>query len=167
MSARAPSRGGAVELVVFRLAGDRFAFALDDVVEVLGARAVVRRADGPGPAVVTAQSRLGPVPVQDLREALGLDGADPEDDAGEARRVLVVRPRDGELVGLAVDDVEGVREIATDSLSPPPHLYAVHPRERVRAIARLEDGLVVLLDPFDFARANRLAAPAGADSAAG
>ena len=79
------------------------------------------------------------LPVVSLRSLFGLAPAEPS----PAARIIVAELDRGR-VGLAVDSVRAVRLLPSDSLEPPPALGAGP--AHVAGIARVDDGLVILLD---------------------
>lgn len=81
------------------------------------------------------------VPVVDLAERLGL-GRRP---LAPNMRVLVVQ-LDGQVVGMAVDDVERVAYLAEGDVQPPPPVVARVSAEFLRGVAYLQGQVVLVLD---------------------
>lgn len=140
---------GTRAVIAFRLGEESYALALEAVEEVAPGGAVRRRPDLPGALCGAVRVRGGEVPVLDLRRRLGLPDA-----AEGAGKVLVCRRAGEERLGLLVDEVSGVREVPAGTLVAPPR-YFERAAAHLLGIARLEDGLVLLLDPV-----RLLAAPA-------
>ena len=99
--------------VVVRLGGGRFALPMDTVAEV-GRTPGVTRVPGTPPWVRGVTNWRGRIlGVLDLRDLLGLR---PATDGGEGR--LVVLSRNGSMVGLLAERVDGVIEVDTEALEP-------------------------------------------------
>ncbi|WP_367307445.1 chemotaxis protein CheW [Alicyclobacillus acidocaldarius] len=81
------------------------------------------------------------VPVIDLAERVGLAQVS----ADEERRI-VVADVDEMLVGMVVDAVEDVVQIAPESVEPPPSVVGGLEAVYLRGVARLGDDLLVLLN---------------------
>ncbi|WP_437281562.1 chemotaxis protein CheW [Sorangium sp. So ce375] len=81
------------------------------------------------------------VPVVDLRVRFGFRSAEPTLDS----RVIVVQ-RGGRTVGLLVDSAREVVNIAEGELKPPPEVMAEESAGFVRAVAKLGERLVMLVD---------------------
>lgn len=81
------------------------------------------------------------IPVIGLRSRLGL----PAVEETSASRIIVVEV-DGESIGMVVDAVEEVVTIAPGSVSPPSPVLVSVDTDFVRGIARLPQGLVILVD---------------------
>jgi purine-binding chemotaxis protein CheW len=127
------------QLVVFHIGEQRYAFPLSDVQEI---QQIVQMAEVPDAHVgvlgmVNLRGRV--IPAIDLNARLGVASGT----RGLDTPMVVVRHHDG-LVALVVDAVDDVLGIATGCIQPAPPL---HPLESVmHGVARLEDGLVYVLD---------------------
>ena len=126
-----------VALLAFTVAGQEFALPLGDVREVLRIPEGVALLPHAGAGVAgTAAHRGRLVPLLDLRALLALG-------AGERRappRVLLTRIG-RHRVGLVVDAVSAVLEVAEDQIDPLPLVLARGAAEaRIQAICRLDDG---------------------------
>ena len=98
--------------VVVRLGGGRFALPMDAVAEVGRTPGVTRVPGTPSWVRGVTNWRGRILGVLDLRELLGLSPAD----VGEGR--LVVLSRNGSMVGLVAERVDGVIDVDTDVLEP-------------------------------------------------
>lgn len=128
-----------IQLVVFIIEGQRYALHLPSVERVLPMVAMARLPNAPDVAlgVINLHGRV--IPVVDLRRRFGL----PPHDYGLSAHLLVVRTARRTLA-IAVEEVLGVREIATEALIPPD---AVLPGiGHVAGIAALPDGLLLIYD---------------------
>jgi chemotaxis signal transduction protein len=127
-----PAAGGAV--VVFRVAGDRYALPLEVVARVLpsGAETATRADDG-GREIARLSARA----------CLGYDEAT----ADAETHGILLRLDEGEAV-LSVDQVDGVSELDAAGVTPAPAVFAGRTAELLRGVARApEGGLILLLNP--------------------
>jgi purine-binding chemotaxis protein CheW len=99
-------------LLVFMLGGNRHAVEVEAVVQVVEARGLQRLVATPPWLLGALVARGRVVPVLDVRERLGLGRG-----LAEPGKVLVLEQA-GELVGLAVEALEGRRDLSRSTLSP-------------------------------------------------
>jgi purine-binding chemotaxis protein CheW len=99
-------------LLVFTLGGELHAVEVAAVVQVVEARGLQRLVATPPWLLGALVARGRVVPVLDLRERLGLGRG-----LADLGQVLVLEQA-GELVGLAVEGLEGRRDVARRTLSP-------------------------------------------------
>ena len=128
-----------IQLVVFIIEGQPYALHLPCVERVLPMVAMARLPNAPDVAlgVINLHGRV--IPVVDLRRRFGL----PPHDYGVSAHLLVVRTARRTLA-IAVEEVIGVREIATEAVIPPD---AVLPGiGHVAGIAALPDGILLIHD---------------------
>jgi purine-binding chemotaxis protein CheW len=130
-----------LQLALFRVG--KFTCALDiDVVQEINRNAlatVVHDAPSYVRGIINLRGHV--VTVIDLRAKLGL----PPLDTGRTPRGLVVKSH-GELVGLLVDDVDDIVEVASGDITPtPPHLSGDF-GSYFSGVYQLESDLVVVLD---------------------
>lgn len=98
----------------------------------------------PGAAPFVAglvQIRRRVVPVVDLRIRFGMPAAAPS----LGQRVIIVQVAE-RTVGLLVDSAREVVHVPADAIAPPPELIAGQSAGFVRAVARVKDRLVMLID---------------------
>ena len=137
----ASAAGETEQLITFGLAGERYGLPVGFVAGVASG-AGLRRMEGlPEGFRGAVSSREGSVAVMDLGERLGLGRRR----AGEGKMLISHAPG-GAPLGLLVDEVHGVREVREDALESLP-LYFDRAAEHLRGIARLPDGLTLVLDP--------------------
>ena len=139
-------RSAGLEIVVVRIADERYAVAASYVWRVIGTPDI---APVPGaPAILVGVMNLhGEVlPVFDPRLLLGLAG-----DAAPARIQVVVLGNERAELGLVVDAADEVARLTTDQLHAPPDSLAHDRRELLRGVTRsgliLLDGAKLLADP--------------------
>jgi purine-binding chemotaxis protein CheW len=132
-------RGGA-RFLVFESAGRRYACSLDAVREIVSFRVGTRLPGAPAHVVGLINLRGRLLTVVDLAVFLG------GRDAGEARAAgsIVLVAAGTRVVGVLVDEVRDVRLIADDAVEQVTDATITH--GAVRALARLDDGIAVVLD---------------------
>jgi purine-binding chemotaxis protein CheW len=128
--------GEPLQLIVFSLGGEPYALPISQIQEVIRyrePRTIASRVPWVT-GVVTLRGEI--LPVGDLAARLGVS-AEPSDQ----RRIVIVSTPAG-AAGLLVDSVDQVAIVAGEQLELP----LTADEEVVRAIAKLEDHLVVVLD---------------------
>ena len=130
------SDGRSQQLVIFSLAGEQYALPITDVNEIIRytePRSVVS-ASAWIRGVIGLRGKI--VPIYDLAARLGLSvDADPEE--------IVIVDCGDQQVGIMVDDVDEVITVGSDQLNDMPGGGS----DCVLAIAKLDERLVMLLDP--------------------
>ena len=144
-AAEAPVR----ELLVFELAGERYALPLAVVREIMRVPAIteVPRAPESVLGVISARGRV--TTLIDLRKRLRLD----ERPTGTRARVLLVAHGD-EVLGLLVDGVRQVQRLLTSEIelasvlgsSAPSHLLGIGRPTPPQGVARADGDMLLLLD---------------------
>jgi purine-binding chemotaxis protein CheW len=134
------------QLVVFSLGSEEYALPIGSVHEII--RYTEPRTVASDAAwirgVIGLRGKI--IPIFDLAARMELDNA-----GSEPGKIVIVETGTGQ-VGVMVDEVEEVLTISGDQLEDAPASDAVE------AIAKIEDRLVVLLDPEGlFARAGTAA----------
>lgn len=132
-------RSSVITLVVFDIEGQRYALPLNEVERVLPMVAVSPLPKAPAVAigVINLHGRI--IPVLDVRRRFGL----PSRDYGLTAHLLVARTIRRSLA-LPVDEVLGVRSVATDTVTPPDGILPGI--GHVAGIAALVDGLLFIHD---------------------
>lgn len=144
----ASPQGGNLAVLTARVDGQRVAFPLRHVHEVLPAAETTRLAHAPAVVRGVLNLRGEPLPVLDLRTRLGLPGRDAELDD----HVLVCRVRD-RRVGVWVDRAQDVDTLCGSSLAPLP---ADSPTRHLAGVALLDDGLLLVSDVDSFLSADEV-----------
>jgi purine-binding chemotaxis protein CheW len=137
------------QLVVFSLGSEEYALPIGAVHEIIRFTEprTVASEDAWIRGVIGLRGKI--IPIFDLAARLGLNGSQPG-------KIVIVESGSGQ-VGVMVDDVEEVLTVSSDRLED----VACADRESIEAIARIEDRLVILLNPeglFARAAADDLAA---------
>lgn len=147
--------------IEFLLAGQRFAFPLEEVSAIVRAPGEVRALPGAGPAILgVAVHGANLLPVVALADLLGL----PRSPAGPRSRLLIASVG-GAPAGLLVDAALGALRARARDISPAPAVLDRGSGEaRIAAIARTPAGLTAILSVrrlFDEATTAHLEALAG------
>jgi purine-binding chemotaxis protein CheW len=128
------------QLVVFALGDDEYGVPIANVQEII--RYVPPRPIPGSPSHVEGVLNLrgSIIPVINLQQLFGSRGA-PSEDA----TVVVVELSDA-TVGVVVDEVREVMTIDLAATEPPPAGIGAEGDESIRAVAKLQDRLLVVLD---------------------
>ncbi len=128
-------------VVIFRLGKEYYALDIQAVQEIVRMQAItaIPGTDFWVEGITNLRGRV--VPVIDLRKRCNVDISDytPE------TRIVVVSSATG-MVGLIVDAVSEVMRIPSDQVEVPSSVVNVSENAYLRAIAKLEDRLVSLMD---------------------
>jgi purine-binding chemotaxis protein CheW len=133
-----------IQLVVFQLRGDEYAFPISGVSEIIR-HATPRAVDSDTPGVRGVIGLRGKIiPVIDLVARLSLPFSDSELSA-EAGKVIVL-DHDGRQLGVMVDDVDQVVTVGDDQLEQVPTAGSL-----TNTFAKLGERLVMVLEPAELA----------------
>jgi len=134
--------GKMLELVEFRLEGEEFGVPIQDVREIIRMQEVTRVPHAPDFVEGVINLRGQVIPVVALRKRLGM----PPKENDRNTRIVIVE-LDGELVGFVVDSVTEVLRLPKDQTEPPPEMVVGVEQEYITAVGKLDDRLLILLDP--------------------
>jgi purine-binding chemotaxis protein CheW len=138
------------QLVVFSLGSEEYALPIGSVHEIIRftePRMVASDADWIR-GVIGLRGKI--IPIFDLASRMGLDTA-----GAVPGKIVIVESGTGQ-VGVMVDEVEEVLTVSSEQLEDVPSAAS----DAIEAIAKIEDRLVILLNPAG------LFAPSGADDLA-
>ena len=127
------------QLVVFTLGNEEYALPIRQVHEIIRytePRSVAAES-GWVRGVISLRGKI--VPVYDLAACLGLQA----ERTGEGAKIVIVEPATDLLAGVVVDDVEEVLTVDDSQLDAVPAAGS----PSIEAIAKIDDRLVILLDP--------------------
>lgn len=130
------------QYVVFRLGDENYGIDVNHVREIITMQKIT---EVPGTrefieGVINLRGYV--IPVFNLRKKFSL----PEREVTRATRIVVVEV-EGEAVGIIVDEVYEVLRLAREEIErPSPSIVAGIDSEYIKGIAKLERGLVILLD---------------------
>lgn len=129
------------QLVVFSLGDEEYALPITQVHEIIR-YTEPRSVASTDPSVRGVISLRGKIlPVYDLATRLGVEHAA---EISEAKIVIVETAHD--MAGVIVDDVEEVITIDAEQIGEAP-TAGIGPTHPINGIAKIDDRLVVLLDP--------------------
>ncbi|GLH74797.1 chemotaxis protein CheW [Geothrix limicola] len=130
-----------LELVVFRLGPESYGLRLHEVREIImvGQITPVPRAPHFVDGVLNLRGEV--MPVVDLRTRFGLERVE----ATSISRILITSIG-GVYTGLVVDAVDEVRPVDLHRFGPPPAVTAVGANRYIEKVARLDNGMIFLLE---------------------
>jgi len=130
------------QLVVFRIMNEEFGVPIQRVREIIKVPHITHLPHS-APYVEGVINLRGDVlPVINLRRRFGLEAQEKDD----STRIMIVEYGDGQ-VGLVVDAVTEVLRLPRSAIgAPPAHVAGLH-TELIAGIGKLEDRLLILLDP--------------------
>jgi purine-binding chemotaxis protein CheW len=136
---------GNEQYLTFMLAGEEYGVAILQVQEIKGWDKVTRIPHTPDYVLGVINLRGAVVPILDLRRRLGLGTVE----FGPTTVVIVVRVNNGggeRTVGMVVDAVSEVYHVKTAETRPPPEVCGNVNTVFVKALATVQDRLLILLD---------------------
>ncbi len=138
-----PANGQTTEkhLVLFTIAGEKYAVDINSVYEIIRPQPVTRVPKAPFFVEGIINLRGKVVPVVDMRKRFGLANTEQTKDS----RIMVV-DSNGESVGIIVDAVTEVLRIPADSIEPPSNIIISTASDYMLGIAKRNGDMIVLLD---------------------
>jgi purine-binding chemotaxis protein CheW len=133
------------QYLTFALGGEQYGTDIMRVQEIRAWEAVTRVPYSPQYILGVINLRGAIVPVIDLRVRFGLEHAS-FDSATVIVVVRVAGERGERVVGVVVDSVRDVHDIAASQIQPTPELLGSVDRLFVKAIANVDGNLIILLD---------------------
>jgi purine-binding chemotaxis protein CheW len=140
-----PTESASEQYLTFMLAGEEYGVAILQVQEIKGWDKVTRIPHTPEYVLGVINLRGAVVPILDLRRRLGLGSVD----FGPTTVVIVVRVNRGgaeRTVGMVVDAVSEVYNVAASETKPPPDVCGNVNTVFVKALATVQDRMLILLD---------------------
>jgi len=138
---RAASRGPAAQYVTFRLAEETFAINVMKVQEVLRVSEIALVPGAPGYVLGIINLRGNVVTVIDARLRMGMEPREPD----EASRVIVIEG-DRQVVGVLVDSVAEVIELAEADIEPAPDVGGDEASRYIQGVSSREGKLTIVVD---------------------
>ncbi len=130
-----------LQLVTFKLAGQKYAVDILKVQEINNMKEITSIPNAPGYLEGAINLRGKVIPVLNLRKKFGFE----ENANVELRKIIIMDVR-GVIMGLIVDAVSDVLRITRDVVEPPPPVSSNVSSDFLSGIAKLPEGLVILLD---------------------
>lgn len=144
------SLGG--KYLTFSLAGEEYGVEILKVREIIKIMDITSIPQVPGDVKGVINLRGKVIPVIDLRLKFGMEPADYTD------QTCIVVVDVGALVGVIVDTVQEVLDIAGEQIDPPPPLGAQVDTSFVLGMGKVKDDVKILLDIDKVLGADELAA---------
>jgi purine-binding chemotaxis protein CheW len=139
--ASATSHTEMLQLVTFKLAGQKYAVDILKVQEINNMKEITTIPNAPSYLEGAVNLRGKVIPVLNLRKKFGLE----EQENKELCKIIIMDVR-GVIMGLIVDAVSDVLRVPRDVVEPPPPVSSNISSEFIFGIAKLPEGLVILLD---------------------
>jgi purine-binding chemotaxis protein CheW len=136
------TRADGEQTVGLELAGELYGVEIGRVQEIIRMQPITAVPNGPAFIEGLTNLRGRVIPVMDLRKRFGVDAGAPT-----RRSRIVVAELGGQTVGLIVDAVSEVLRVAAEQIEPPSTLITTSESAYLRGVAKLEERLVLLLDP--------------------
>ena len=130
-----------LQLVTFKLAGQKYAVNILKVQEINNMKEITSIPNAPSYLEGAVNLRGKVIPVLNLRKKFAFE----EKAADELSKIVIMDVR-GVIMGLMVDAVSDVLRIPRDLVEPQPPVSSNVSTEFISGIAKLEEGLVILLD---------------------
>jgi len=130
------------ELLTFVIAGENYAVAIENIVEIVTPRPVTRIPNADDTIVGIISLRGTIVTLLDVRRKLRHP---PASAAGADTRIVVLEHR-GETVGFEVDRVLRVVKTAAGAIEPHPVVHSSELDDAIRGVFRQANALTILLD---------------------
>lgn len=128
--------------LTFGVAQEEYGVGIAFVTEIVGMQKIMPVPDVPAYIKGVINLRGKVIPVMDMRTRFNM----PEAQYNE-RTVIIVLDVDAVPIGLVVDDVRDVLEIAPANIDPPPQFGAVRDNKRlIRGLGKSGDLVAVILD---------------------
>jgi len=141
MQAASPTLAREEQVVILELDGDPYGIDIGKVQEIIRMKPITHVPNSPPFIEGVTNLRGRVVPVMDLRKRFGGAAREP------TRRTRIVVVEIGpHTLGLIVDAVSEVLRVPADRVEPPSSLIAETESKLVRAVAKVDDRLVLLLD---------------------
>ena len=130
------------QFISFSVGAEEYGLELLRVKEVIRVREITWLPKAPSFVKGIINLRGDVISIIDLRDKFGLESREDT----EQTRVIVVE-MDGRLMGMVVDSASQVVRIPADQIDPPPPVPGGFSQEFITGVAKLEDRLVILLNP--------------------
>ena len=130
-----------LQLVTFKLDGQKYAVDILKVQEINNMKEITSIPNAPAYLEGVINLRGKVIPVLNLRMKFGFE----ENANSELRKIVIMDVR-GVIMGLIVDAVSDVLRISRDVVEPSPPVSSNVSSEFISGIAKLPEGLVILLD---------------------
>lgn len=131
---------------------ESYALEMSCIVEIIEYKTVTAVPETPAYIAGVINVRGTILPVIDLRARFHLPGA-----SGKSRRCLIIILFEGQKIGLLVDSVTDLLEIAAEKITPPPQAGASYSHVFIKGIGITDSGMVLIADPDKLVNLDELA----------
>jgi purine-binding chemotaxis protein CheW len=130
-----------LQFVTFKLAGQKYAMDILKVQEINNLKEITPVPNAPAYVEGAINLRGKVIPVLNLRKKFHME----QKDLSESNKIIIIDIR-GTVTGIIVDAVSDVLRVPEDVVEPPPPVSSSVRSEFIRGVAKLPDGLIVVLD---------------------
>jgi purine-binding chemotaxis protein CheW len=130
-----------LQLVTFKLAGQKYAVDILKVQEIDNMKEITAIPNAPSYLEGAINLRGKVIPVLNLRKKFSFE----ENTSPDLAKIVIMDVR-GVIMGLVVDSVSDVLRIPRDLVEPPPPVSSNVSSDFIAGIAKLDEGLVILLN---------------------
>lgn len=131
-----------IQLVGFILGNEHFGIPIDKIQEINRMSDITKVPNAPMYVEGVMNLRGAVLPVVNLRIKIGM----PTIEYDSKSRIIIIEIEDM-TIGFIVDEVREVLRINKSQLAPPPEISSNMDTDYITAVAKLEDELVILIDP--------------------
>ena len=135
------SQSEEMQLVIFDLAGEAYGVVIQAVLEIIRMQEITTIPQAPYVVKGVINLRGKVIPVADLRKRFSMPAAE---ESKESR--IVVVDIGGQAIGMTVDAVTEVTRIPAGTVEPPSSVITTSDSDYLMGIAKLESGMIILLD---------------------
>ncbi|HVN49371.1 MAG TPA: chemotaxis protein CheW [Bacteroidota bacterium] len=130
-----------LQLVSFKIGDEEFGVDILKVQEIIRMLEITQVPNTPPYVDGVINLRGKVIPIVDLRSRFGMERRDHDRNS----RIVVVE-LNGKIIGFVVDSVNEVLRIPKNVTEPPPALVADIDTKYIKAVGKLDDRLLILLD---------------------
>jgi purine-binding chemotaxis protein CheW len=130
-----------IQFVTFKLAGQKYAVDILKVQEIENMREITTIPNAPAYLEGAVNLRGKVIPVINLRKKFSFGDHD-----GKDRSKIVILDIGGVIMGAMVDSVSDVIRVSSGVVEPPPSVSSNGNSRFITGIAKLSEGLVIILD---------------------
>jgi purine-binding chemotaxis protein CheW len=127
--------------LTFRLGEEDYGIEIRYVTEIVGVQKITEVPDMPDFVRGVVNLRGQVIPVMDVRLRFHMEPRDYDE-----RTCIIVVDLEGMAVGLIIDTVQEVREIAPENVSPPPRLSRSEKTRYILGMGKVGEDVKILLD---------------------
>ncbi|MDP4176477.1 MAG: chemotaxis protein CheW [Bacteroidota bacterium] len=131
-----------IQLVGFTIGKEYYGIAIKSIKEINRMTEITKVPRAPQFIEGVINLRGNVIPVINLRTKVGM----PKKEYDKETRIIIVE-LSGKTIGFIVDGVREVLRIPDNLLDPPPALAVGNKADYITSVAKLEDDLVILMDP--------------------